>query len=86
MLAQALTTTPHLFLSGFFGMVYEHLSECFIPEDPSLGFSELFLVVIVVSCGDIPKLVALALGASRLLVMAKDTCGFRLIAIGWVFL
>ncbi len=73
MLAQALTTTPHLFLSGFFGMVYEHLSE-------------LFLVVIVVSCGDIPKLVALALGASRLLVMAKDTCGFRLIAIGWVFL
>jgi hypothetical protein len=52
-------------------MVYEHLLGCFILEDPSLGFSRLFQVV-VVAHGDIPKLVALVLGASTLLSMAKD--------------
>jgi len=40
--AQALATTPHLSLSGLFGMVYEHFLGCFIPKDPSLGFLELF--------------------------------------------
>ncbi len=42
MFAQAIATTPHLSLGGFFGMVYEHFSRYFIPEDPSLGFLELF--------------------------------------------
>jgi hypothetical protein len=36
---QALTATPHLFLGGLSGMVYEQISRCFIPKDPSLGFS-----------------------------------------------
>jgi hypothetical protein len=40
--AQALTTTPHLSSSGLFGMLYEHLSRCFIPKDPSSGFLKLF--------------------------------------------
>jgi hypothetical protein len=40
MFIQALATTPHLFLG--FKMVYEYLSRCFILEDPSLGFLELF--------------------------------------------
>jgi hypothetical protein len=40
--AQALTTMPHLFSSGFFGMVYEHFLGCFIPKDPSSRFLELF--------------------------------------------
>jgi hypothetical protein len=40
--AQALTFVPHLFLGGFYGMVYEHLLGCFIPKDPSLRFLKLF--------------------------------------------
>jgi hypothetical protein len=66
-------------------MVYEHLFKCFIPEDPSLRFFKLFKVV-VVTHGDILKLMALMLGASRLLSMVKDTKGFRLIAISKVCL
>jgi hypothetical protein len=79
MLAQALTTTPHLFLSGFFGMVYEHLLGCFILEDPSSWFSKIFQAV-VVTCGQIPRLVGLMLGANKLLIMAKDTSGFVLLS------
>jgi hypothetical protein len=40
--AQALTIAPHLSSSGLSRMVYEHLSICFIPEDPSLEFLEFF--------------------------------------------
>ncbi len=64
-------------------MVYEHLSKCFIPKDPSLRFSKLFQIAIVVARGDIPRL--LMLGASRLLAMANDTDGLHPIAIGVVF-
>jgi hypothetical protein len=66
-------------------MVYEHLSKCFIAKDPSSRFLELFQVVIVVAHGDIPMSVALVLGASRLLAMAKDINGLHL-TIGEVFL
>jgi hypothetical protein len=66
-------------------MVYEHISGCFIPKDPSLGFSELFQDV-VVAHGDIVRLVALVLRASRLLAMAKDIGGLCFIVIGEVFL
>jgi hypothetical protein len=41
-LDRILLTIHHLFSGGFFGMVYKHLLRCFIPKDPSLGFSELF--------------------------------------------
>jgi hypothetical protein len=66
-------------------MVYEHLFKCFIPKDPSSGFSKLFQVVVVIH-KDISKSVALMLRASRLLAMAKDIGGFCVIAIGEVFL
>jgi hypothetical protein len=36
---QALATTSHLFLGGFSGMVYDYLSRCIIPKDPSSRFS-----------------------------------------------
>jgi hypothetical protein len=65
--AQTLTTTPHLSLDGFFGMVYEHLSKCFIPKDPSSRFSKLFQVTTIVVHGDILRLMALMLRANRLL-------------------
>ncbi len=85
MFTQALTFVPHLSLNGLFGMVHEHLSGCFILEESSLGFSELFQTAVIVAHGDIPRLVALVLGVSRLLVMTKDTNGLRLIIVGKVF-
>jgi len=84
--AQALATSPHLSLGGFFGMLYEHLSGCFILKDPSLGSLELFQTNVIIVYGDIPRSVALMLGVNRLLAMAKDTCGLYLIAIGNVFI
>jgi hypothetical protein len=66
-------------------MVYEHLSKCFILEDPSLGFLKLFQVDVIVAHGVILKLMALVHGARRLLAMAKDTGGLHPIAIGKVF-
>jgi hypothetical protein len=51
MFAQALTITPHLSLGGLSRMVYEHFSRCFIPKNPSLGFSKLFQVVVIVIYG-----------------------------------
>ncbi len=67
-------------------LTYEHLSGCFILEDPSLGFSELFQVAAIAIRGDILRLMALVLGASRLLAIAKDISGLCHIAIGEVFL
>ncbi len=52
-------------------MVYEHLLGCFIPKDTSSGFLELFQVVVIVVRGDILRLVALKLRASKLLAMEK---------------
>jgi hypothetical protein len=74
-----------VFLSGLLGMVYEHLLGCFIPEDPSSGFSKLFQAATIVVYGDIFKLMALVLGVSKLLVMAKDTNGLCHIVVGEVF-
>jgi hypothetical protein len=67
-------------------MVYEHLLGCFMPEDPSSGFSELFQVVVAMACGDTPSLMVLVLGANRLLVMAKNIGGLCPIVVGEVFL
>jgi hypothetical protein len=52
-------------------MVYEHLSGCFMFEDPSSGFSKLFQVVTLVARGVIPNLVALMLGVIKFLVYKK---------------
>jgi len=60
--AQALTIAPHLFSGGLFGMVYEHLSRCFIPKYPSSWFLELFQDAVIITHGDIPRLMALMLG------------------------
>jgi len=84
MFTQALTIIPHLFPNGLSRMVYEHLLRCLIPEDPSLGLSGLFEVVNVIH-GDNPKSMALVLGASRLLAMAKETGGFFLIVVSKMF-
>jgi hypothetical protein len=84
--AQALIIALCLSLGGLFGMVYEHLSRCLIPKDPSSRFSELFQATIDVAHGDIPRSVALVLRASRLLTMAKDISGFCPITVGEVFL
>jgi hypothetical protein len=83
--AQALTTTPHLSLGGHFGMEYKHLSRCFILEDPSSGFSKLFQVIVIIVRKGNPRSMALMMGANRLLVMAKDIRGFRLIVVSEMF-
>jgi hypothetical protein len=82
---QTLATTPHLSLDGFSGLVYEYLLRCFILEDPSLRVSKLFHVGVVVVRGDIPRLVALVLGANKLLAMANDTSGLHPIIVGEEF-
>jgi hypothetical protein len=82
---QALIDAPHLSLGGLFRMVYEHLSKCFIPKDPSLRFSKLFQVIVVVVCGDIHRSMALVLGVNILLAMAKDIGGLCPIIIGEMF-
>jgi hypothetical protein len=52
-------------------MEYENILGCFILKDASSRFSKLFQnVVIVVARGNIFRLVALVLRASRLLAMA----------------
>jgi len=67
-------------------MIYEHLSGCFILEDPSSEFSKLFQATTVITCRDIPRLMALMLGVNKLLAMAKDTGGLHPISVGEVFL
>jgi hypothetical protein len=67
-------------------LTYEHLSGCFILEDPSSGFSKLFQVVIIVVRGAFLKSMALVLGANRLLTIAKDIGGLHPIAVSEVFL
>jgi hypothetical protein len=67
-------------LNSFF--IYEHLSRCFILKESSSRFLKLFQVATIVIHGDIPRLVALVLGANRLFTMAMDTGGLHPIAIG----
>ncbi len=49
---------------------------------------KVFIIILgcyVVTCGDIPRLVAFVLGVSKLLSMAKDVGGFLPIVTGEVF-
>jgi hypothetical protein len=85
LIAQTLAITPHLFLGGLSKMVYEHFSIWFILEDPSSKKLELFQATAIVTYVDIPRSVALVLGANRLLAMTKDTGGLHLITVGGVF-
>jgi hypothetical protein len=84
--AQALAIAPHFSLGGLLKMIYEHFLGCFIPEDPSSRFSKLFQTATIVAHGDILRLMALMLGANRLLAMAKDIGGLCLITVSEVFL
>jgi len=67
-------------------MVYEYISGCFIAKDPSSRFLELFQVVVVVVHGDIFRAMALMLGASKLLAVAKDIGGLHPIIVSKVSL
>jgi hypothetical protein len=83
--AHALAIAPHFSLGGLSMMVYEHLSRCFIPINPSSGFSKLFWVVIAIAHGDIPRLMALVLGANKLLAMVKDIGNLYFISVSKMF-
>jgi hypothetical protein len=57
-----------------------------IKRNPSLKSLELFQAIFTIACGDICRLMALVLRASRLLAMAKDTGGLCSIVVSEVFL
>ncbi len=65
-------------------MVFKHLRDIFDPKDSTNKFSQLFLVCIYVTIRHILKSIAKALGANRLLILAKPSNGIRPIAIGEV--
>jgi hypothetical protein len=85
MFAQALAIAPHLSSCRLSGMVYEHFSKCFILEDPSLRFSELFKADVIVARGDIPRSMTLVLGVRKLLAMINDIGGICLIIVSEMF-
>jgi hypothetical protein len=59
-------------------MLYEHLSKCFILEEPSSGFLKLFhATTTTIAHGDIFRSMALVLGVNKFLAMAKDIGGFH---------
>ncbi len=57
----------------------------FHSKDPSSRFLEFFQAIIVVAHGNIPRSMALVLGANTVLTMAKDIGSFCPIAIGEAF-
>ncbi len=81
MFVQVLAITSNLILGGSFGMVYEHLSRCFIPKDPFSRFSKLFQTIVVFAPGDIRRSMTLMLGANKLLAMIKHIVKPYLLAL-----
>jgi hypothetical protein len=55
-------------------------------KGPIFKVSELFHVVVVVIHGEILRLIALVLGANKLLAMVKDISGLCSIAVSEMFL
>jgi len=66
-------------------MVFEHLRDLFDPKDSINNFSQLFPMCYYVVIGHIPRSITKALGATRLLILAKPSTSIQPIAIGEVF-
>jgi hypothetical protein len=73
---------PHLLASGPFGMVFEHLWNCFHPEDSTSWFFQLFQLCFHIVKGHIPPQIAHVLGAAHFLAMTKHLGGVHPIAVG----
>jgi hypothetical protein len=63
-------------------MIFEHLRNIFDPKDLVSDFSQLFPVCSYVVTGCILGNIIKALGATRLLALAKPSSGIRPITIG----
>jgi hypothetical protein len=72
----------HLLTNGPFGMVFEHLRDCFHLEDSTSEFPQLFQLCFHIAQGHIPPQIAWVLGLARLLAMTKPLGGINLIAMG----
>jgi hypothetical protein len=73
---------PHLLASGFLGMVFEHISDCFHLEDSTSGFPQLFQLCFHITHGHIPPQIADVLGVACLLTMTKSLGGISPIIVG----
>ncbi len=67
-------------------MVLKHLQDLFDPKDLVSDFSQLFMVCSYVATRHIPKSITRALGAAKLMTLAKSFSGIWLIAINDVLL
>ncbi len=72
----------HLSISGPFGMVFKHLSNCFHPKDSKHGFRWLFQLCFHITQGHIPRWIAHVLGAAHLLAMTKLSSRISPIVMG----
>jgi hypothetical protein len=63
----------HLSASGIFGMVFEHLRDCFHPEDSTSGFLQLFKLCSHIVKSQIPLQIASVLCTAHLLTMTKPS-------------
>jgi len=61
----------HLSISGLFGMIFEHLRNCFQPKDLASGFLQLFQLCFHITQGHIPPQLTCVLRAAYLLTMTK---------------
>jgi hypothetical protein len=68
---------PIFFVNGIFGMVFEHLQDCFHPNESVINFSQLFQFCYHITQGHIPCQIAYILGAPHFLAMTKLLGGVR---------
>jgi hypothetical protein len=73
---------PHLLANSFFGMVFEHLWDCFYPKDSMNGFPYLFQLYFHIVKGHIPLQIAHVLGITCLLAMTKPSGAIHPIVVG----
>lgn len=80
----AFLNTPRLSADGP-RMRFEHLRDCFLPDNSLCRLMELFQVCAHMAAGRLSPSIARLLSASCLLAMKKEPVGFRPLAIGEVF-
>jgi hypothetical protein len=73
---------PHLSISIFFNMIFEHLWNYFHLENSASEFAQLFQLCSHITQGDIPHWIAHVFGAARLLTLTKALGGVRPIVVG----
>ncbi len=73
---------PHLLASGIFGMVFEHLQDCFHPKDSINGSPQLFQLCSYITKSHVPPQIAHVFCTTHLLTMTKPSGRIRPIVMG----